>query len=52
MVIPTVATTTAIDPADSTIEQNTTGQDGGSTGKVPSSPSDPAVTTFDPASGS
>ena len=52
MVIPTVATTTAIDPADSSIEQNATGQDAGSTGNVPPSSSDPAVTTFDPASGS
>ena len=50
MVTPTVAATTAIDPADSTIEQNATGQDGSSTGNTPSS--SPAVTTFDPASGS
>ncbi|SPP63482.1 OmpA family protein [Nitrospira lenta] len=52
LVIPAVAATTAIDPADSSIEQNATGQDAGSTGNVPPSSSDPAVTTFDPASGS
>lgn len=52
MVIPAVATTTAIDPADSTIEQNATGQDTNSTGNVPPSSSDPVITTFDPASGS
>ena len=34
MVIPTVANTTAIDPADSSIEQNATGQDAGSTGNT------------------
>lgn len=50
LVIPAVANTTAIDPADSSIEQNTSGQADGSTGSVP--PSSPAVTTFDPASGS
>lgn len=47
-----VAATTAIDPADSSIEQQATGQDGSSTGNIPPSSSDPAVTTFDPASGS
>ncbi len=52
MVIPSVANTTAIDPADSTIEQNATGQDAGSTGNVPPASPDPAITTFDPASGS
>jgi peptidoglycan-associated lipoprotein len=52
MVIPAVANTTAIDPADSSLEQNATGQDAGLTGNVPPSSSDSAVTTFDPASGS
>lgn len=52
MVIPTVANTTAIDPADSSIEQQASGQDANSTGNTPPASSDPAVTTFDPASGS
>jgi peptidoglycan-associated lipoprotein len=50
MVIPAVTNTTAIDPADSTIEKQASGQADSSTGS-PSSP-DSAVTTFDPASGS
>jgi len=50
MVIPPVANTTAIDPADASIEQQASSQDGSSTGNIP--PSSPAVTTFDPASGS
>ncbi|HSN05092.1 MAG TPA: OmpA family protein, partial [Nitrospira sp.] len=51
LVIPAVATTT-VDPAEPTIDQNGTGQADGSTGNVPPSSSDPAITTFDPASGS
>ncbi|MGA6828115.1 OmpA family protein [Nitrospira sp. NS4] len=51
LVIPAVATT-AVDPAEPTIEQNASGQADGSTGNVPPSSSDPAITTFDPASGS
>lgn len=45
MVIPAVANTTAIDPADSAIDQ------AGQPSPAPSA-SDPALTTFDPASGS
>jgi len=52
MVSPAVAAATAIDPADASIEQNASGQDAGSTGNLPPSSSDPAITTFDPASGS
>lgn len=50
LVIPAIANTTAIDPADSSLEQQASGQDGSSAGSTP--PSSPAVTTFDPASGS
>ena len=52
LVIPTVANTTAIDPADSSIEQQASGLDSSSTGHGSPSSSGPAVTTFDPALGS
>ncbi len=52
LVIPAVAATTAIDPADSTVEQQASGQADSSTSNMPPSSSDPAITTFDPASGS
>lgn len=52
MATPAIAATTAIDPADATVDQSGTGQADGSTGNVPPSSSDPAITTFDPASGS
>ncbi|MEC4888722.1 MAG: OmpA family protein [Nitrospira sp.] len=52
LVIPAVAATTAIDPAEQSVEQQASGQADGSTGNMPPSSSDPAITTFDPASGS
>lgn len=51
LVIPPVATT-AVDPSEPTIEQRATGQDSDSTGNALLPSTDPAGTTFAPASGS